>query len=967
MKLRKNISLFAKRIILACVTMTFCATNADAYEIDFRDGGELVIKNIGKSKAGEQFTFNAEPLDSIIIDGVVLTYAKVGQKTYPLSIVADGDTVFNTNVTKTLNKSEIKRANGLVLYTNKNYKITHGDQTWTLQFDEVPPVNPTVNDSVSADTVSTQTGIHEQTADNSSAVGWWVWLIVALAVIELLVIAFFCYGKVKGTIGTQSEPGVDGGTGGTGGNKPKGGTHTETPAEGDGTGGTGGNRPEGGTTTEAPAEIGHNIVETEIPEESVDVVLGRLLPVEDNGHTAEEKEYIIKEMLAKGSKAREDIALICRNLSVTDDTPGYILVEKINQLRPSDDSLQANQDNNPTEELSTIFINEIKDRNNKTLTRLVKNAEEECRASKTPNYDSLMKFIRMLSSQVGSPSSQPRFEVDFDKLMKQSENRTKMKMWAIEMIADKGYKSLYKNNTIDDTFQKIADLLIKADNAAKQPSEQQIIDAAILEKRLTADQKKVLVHHLIEMLNGQITDQTAQLSSSLSLDELLSRIAEKLQTPSSHEEAQEMMRQSNLKVVNEILDSDIKDFDHDTLRDAIRAAMLEILNNKLPDLDADNLKDAMDKLSRAMVSADATKSVIANYGAADINALPAAIKEKQTTDLLKSVGKKVEKLLPGTQFDSVQKLLNALIKLAEDSKVNTELIAGALDDTIKELDKSYVPSASKDVIGLITRYATLVAENERKLQGEISSKEAEVSSKKAEIARLNVSIEEKVTEVTRLSEENVSLMAESDALIAALHSGAAKVMENCSTILRPCSEYEESQCEDIEERLFASLDQVMASLGEYTVPKGTTPVQTRALIQKRLVEELSKENNPVNTVCRYYAYSRLPFMTDTSREYGVTFNRRNITRLFDAIETLYAQFGITLDIPDLFVVGFEEGDFENLTGRTYGDLDNLCQNSRNHFDKIDSNAKPASVVVDVVNVGFTVDGNHGRTTSVLTY
>ena len=67
-------------------------------------------------------------------------------------------------------------------------------------------------------------------------------------------------------------------------------------------------------------------------------------------------------------------------------------------------------------------------------------------------------------------------------------------------------------------------------------------------------------------------------------------------------------------------------------------------------------------------------------------------------------------------------------------------------------------------------------------------------------------------------------------------------------------------------------------------------------------------------------------------------------------EILYVQFGINLSIPDLFVAGFEEGNFENLTGQTYGDLDNLCQNSRNHFDNIDSKVKPSNVIVDVINM-----------------
>ena len=56
-----------------------------------------------------------------------------------------------------------------------------------------------------------------------------------------------------------------------------------------------------------------------------------------------------------------------------------------------------------------------------------------------------------------------------------------------------------------------------------------------------------------------------------------------------------------------------------------------------------------------------------------------------------------------------------------------------------------------------------------------------------------------------------------------------------------------------------------------------------------------------------------------------------------------------------------------LQGKHNGDLDNLCQNSRNHFDNIDSKVKPSDVIVDMINVGFSVDGKVERITSVLTY
>ena len=301
-----------------------------------------------------------------------------------------------------------------------------------------------------------------------------------------------------------------------------------------------------------------------------------------------------------------------------------------------------------------------------------------------------------------------------------------------------------------------------------------------------------------------------------------------------------------------------------------------------------------------------------------------------------------------------------MIKLAEDAKDSNELIAGALEEKISMRDGEFVASNDSDVIKLINVYDGLVAAKENELKGKISDKDKE-------IAHLETSISEKENENSSLSDKNKVLMSETKSLIESLHIGADNILENCKTILNPCSDNDESQCVDIEDRLFEELNKTIGVFKSFNVGEDVKPIDARTHIQELLIKELSKENNPINTVCRYYAYSRLPFMTDTSREYGITFNRKNMSELFNSIETLYVQFGINLNIPNLFVVGFDEGNFENLTGQTYGDLDNLCQNSRNHFDNIDSNAKPSNVIVDVVNIGYTVDGKEGRITSVLTY
>ena len=289
------------------------------------------------------------------------------------------------------------------------------------------------------------------------------------------------------------------------------------------------------------------------------------------------------------------------------------------------------------------------------------------------------------------------------------------------------------------------------------------------------------------------------------------------------------------------------------------------------------------------------------------------------------------------------------------------MIADDLEERISLRDNTYATSEGKrDVLELMSLYGNLVNTEDAKLREQITSKDNKID-------QLNDEIAHKEDTISSLENNNKNLMSESDKLIENLHVGAEKILESCKTILNPCSDDEEAQCVDIEDRLFSDLNSSVTKLKSFYVDKNTIPADTRKAIQDLLVAEISADNSPVNTVCRYYAYSQLPFMTDTAREYGITFNRKNMAELYNAIENLYVQFGINLNIPSLFVMGIEEGEFENVTGKMYGDLDNLCQNSRNHFDNIDSATKPSNVIVDVVNVGYAVDGKVGRITSVLTY
>lgn len=934
-------NLIVKGIILACAGMVFNPSDSHAKELDFKDG-ELTIKQIGSSKSGEIFHVQSgvQLPDSIIIDGVVITYAN--HKKNGLNVVSDGDTIFKTEVNNSLTPSEIKNAGGLTLYTNKNYTLSHGDKVWNLDFIEIPQAveESSIQDSTAI--IENNDGVTNE-AEEQHSFSWLTWLIIASLITLILLSAYICHSKGVFKRLFKKAPKT-----------------CEMPHDGIK------DSNQAGKANERDED--QNLSSSEKinePENSIEVILNRLLPT-DVIYTPNEKEVLIAQKLSLANKAieaQEGLTILRYALGLPDDTPVNMMVEKIKSLDQKESVPSKEQYRNIREEVSSTLITKITERGNKTLSSLVEKSKDECNESKDYYYDSLLRFFKLLSMCVDSFSTKQNTNsnnMDFDHLMNTSENRRKMMRWAIEQIEDRGFKGLDKNKAIDEVFGKVATLLLTASTIQELPSANDIVDTAILENQLTEEQKQVLLRRLIDNINGKIIDSSAKFDSSISLSDFVVKIAEKAQNPSTHEEAENMVRTNNLNAVNELLESNLTDFDKKSLASAFRSVIVKLLNKQLKGFDAESYDDAMSKLVVAVSNSNAVEDVLKQFDASGLSELPQAIREKQATELFKSVDKKINELLPDKHIGSIQKLVNALIKFAEDAKDNNELIAGALEEKISMRDAEFVASNDTDVIKLINVYDGLVSAKEKGLNGEISDKDQK-------IANLETSLSEKENENSTLSDKNKVLMSETNYLIDSLHFGADKILENCKTILNPCSDNDESQCVDIEDRLFEELNKTIGLFKSFNVGEDVKPADARIRIQEILIKELSKENSPVNTVCRYYAYSRLPFMTDTSREYGITFNRKNMSELFNSIESLYVQFGINLNIPNLFVVGFEEGNFENLTGQTYGDLDNLCQNSRNHFDNIDSNAKPSNVIVDVVNIGYTIDGKEGRITSVLTY
>lgn len=929
-------------IAIAIIMGTSTVVNAQKLDLDDKDGDQIKIEGVGVQKSGDsEFKLNEGVTlpKQINISELAINYKGKEKNLLTIKEIdskGEETTLFSYNVTGGLTPEEFEKGIHLILRPENTYVFTHGSKEWTLKFGSPSTATPSYDKNTSTGETTQDELPNKEEANNGSngtVLPWWVYIIFGVLIL-CGVVAYFIGKK-------ESAP------------------ENNLPLKDD-------------DNKEENENLLYDLDDPnkqEINDKYNTLVdrINSIIPDESNSLTPEDKLDKLQFVLKNYRASYDALKSIRKLVDVEEEMPA---MEVVRNLENKLNDIQTPSLNPPiidnSKQLQNKFACEILERiankKNKMLNEILNKSKAGVK-DHSSETDIILRFVDLLSIHVESKqesvASPTKIKIESTKELSHPDNRRIAKVWAIEQIEQKGFTGLNKNNSCDEVFQRIAELMLKGSQDTPICSEEDIVNAAIIDDKLSEDQKKIILRRLIEKLNEQLNKEN-RLDSRVDMGTFLKVIANAIQQPSSHEEAQELERQDNLKSVNEILNTNIEKFDENSLRNALQKAILAILNKRFPELKGETADVILDQLQNSIKSYSEIKGILNSFGVDDAKDLPQAIRNKQFEDLRKSVSNKLVEILPDGHFDSSQKLVNALIKVVEEDKQTQEVIIDDVNAKIKKIKGHYEPSDKDDLLSLIGSYDTLIDEREKTMQDKLNSVENNLSEEQKLTSSLRGQCED-------LKKENDFLKSESNSLVNTLNTDVEKVLEARKPILIPCSDNEENQCVDIEDRLYQALDISMNKFREYQMKEGATPVETRKEIQKLLEAELVSENSPVNTICRYYSYSRLPFMTDSSREYGIIFNRRNMNDLFNAVKNLYVNFGIALDLPSLFVMGVEEVAVENVTGQFYGDLDNLCPSSRNHVDYIDSKKKPSDIIVDVVNVGYTIDGRRGRYTSVLTY
>lgn len=186
--------------------------------------------------------------------------------------------------------------------------------------------------------------------------------------------------------------------------------------------------------------------------------------------------------------------------------------------------------------------------------------------------------------------------------------------------------------------------------------------------------------------------------------------------------------------------------------------------------------------------------------------------------------------------------------------------------------------------------------------------------------------------------------------------GALKKACN-DVFLNPCTNTSDADCMVVENNFLNHLKEGIGQLEEVTLTE-KQPADCYREFQCILEAELKNVDSAFNAVCRYYAYSCIPFMADDI-EYGKKFRRNAMFKLFLALDKLLIDFGLQVIIPHLFTDTLADGKdlYEDYTGQkdAYSDLNNLCPNVKYRKEYVDYTDK-SRLIYDIITVGYSING-----------
>ncbi len=224
--------------------------------------------------------------------------------------------------------------------------------------------------------------------------------------------------------------------------------------------------------------------------------------------------------------------------------------------------------------------------------------------------------------------------------------------------------------------------------------------------------------------------------------------------------------------------------------------------------------------------------------------------------------------------------------------------------------------------------------------------------------------DEKSAETERVKCLSALLESDIDAQAAVYQSAAGDLEKAVEKVfLKECNEDEEmATVEGMCAKIRKGVRFIASEIAELRKDHFNSTAELDKAYRKIISDNI--EDPALMEIARWWAYSRLAFVLDRSREEGRTVELDAIEKAYGALSRLLSLAGYRYQIPVLFTQKFKEGEFENLTGREQLNLDYQVPNVRNHVKNIDR-GDAENIVLDIVRLGYYEGDKLLKKTSVI--
>lgn len=530
------------------------------------------------------------------------------------------------------------------------------------------------------------------------------------------------------------------------------------------------------------------------------------------------------------------------------------------------------------------------------------------------------------------------------------------------------YRNILSNTTLDDYLLVLMQDLDKVAKMQEQRSESKIISEAVNNSSFSDEDRVVLLQRVVSCINNKISDPAKRLVDVGIFDQLYQLVAKEHIAVNSFEDEECSAEKIDIATLSNVLDGTLNISDFESVRSAVDAyydkRITEDFINKLEGFDNNSsefINEIINQLNAALKDSKVAENLRKRFNVDDIMDIPTKVKEQEVAQILESLknNKDLMKELDVAVCHSVEQIVNELVqKVQKATKETLQTLAKAAKNEeliVEQLSKYYKGITEKD-ISQTKNILEAIDTYGKKVENTIDG----LKQDRSKLTMQNTTLSD---EINALRSSIASLV---DSCAYKLNSGVTSLSKvvKLGGYLEACDDESESTCDKIESKLSESIAAFRTSVSQMKDLPKDNPQVAYETIQQKLITEIDKEDGAFNTIARYYVYSRLAFMTDQSREYGIRFNRSVISQVYSCLDDILVAFGIKLILPALFAEKIQDGNYENYTGKAYSDLDNLCPNSRNHKDMIDNEDKK-DIIIDIIHVGYAKDSVVIKGTKVL--